>query len=174
MIEFGENWLIYKDKIMKHLQDIIAESILDDNIGDNSIVSMFFKSIMNAKSFKEFKDVALSLKSYLDDDLGNNYKKALNKTKQNRSGHYLSIILPDIAIPGKPDGYACKILVSSGPSNSYWLRFYESTGRVSIRKTNISFYDLTFADEDDYGPNDCVYILDDKWNELRKMIINKK
>lgn len=148
----------------------LYESILDDNIGDNSIVQMFFKSIMNAKSFKEFKDVALSLKSYLDDDLGNNYKKALNKTKQNRSGHYLSII--DLGIPTNKE--LCKILVSSGPSNSYWLRFHESTGRVSIRKTNISFYDLTFADEGDYGPNDYVYVLDDKWNELRKMIINRK
>lgn len=171
MIDFGENWLIYKDEIMKNLQDIIRESILDDNIGDDSIVPMFFKSLMNAKSFKEFKDVALSLKSYLDDDLGNDYKKALNKTKQNRSGHYLSIILPDMAIPGQSE-YFCKILVSSGPSNSYWLRFYESTGRVSIRKSNISFYDLIF--EDDYDPVDYVYVLDDKWNELRKMIINKK
>lgn len=44
---------------------------------------------------------------------------------------------------------------------------YESTSGVNVRKTNISFYDMTF--EDDY-----VYVLNDKWNELRKLIINKK
>lgn len=33
MINFGENWLIYKYEIMKHLRDIIQESILD--IEDN-------------------------------------------------------------------------------------------------------------------------------------------
>lgn len=141
----------------------LYESILDDNIGDDSIVPMFFKSLMNAKSFKEFKDVALSLKSYLDDEIGDDYNKAHKKTKQNRSGYYLAIM--DLGTPSNEE--MCKILVSSGPSNSYWLRFYESTGRVSIRKSNISFYDMTF--EDDY-----VYVLDDKWNELRKMIINKK
>lgn len=163
MIDFGENWLIYKDKIMKNLQDIIRESILDDNIGDDSIVPMFFKSLMNAKSFKEFKDVALSLKSYLDDEVGDDYNEAHKKTKQSRLGYYLAIM--DLGTPINEE--MCKILVSSGSSHVHYLRFYKSTGKVSVMRTNMSFYDLTF--EDDY-----VYVLDDKWNELRKMIINKK
>ena len=141
----------------------LYESILDDNIGDNSIVQMFFKSLINAKSFKEFKDVALSLKSYLDDEVGDDYNEAHKKTKQNRSGYYLAI--EDLGTPINEE--MCRIVVSSGPSNVYYLRFYKSTGRVNVRKTNISFYDMTF--EDDY-----VYVLDNKWNELRKMIINKK
>lgn len=162
MIDFGENWLIYKDKIMKNLQDIITESILDDNIGDDSIVPMFFESIMNAKSVKEFKDVALSLKSYLDDDLGKDYKKALNKTKQNRFGNYLAIN-PVLS----QDFYI--ICVSVGPSCIYYIKYYKSTNKVSVHSLNISFFDWC------EGPESIpVYILNDKWNKLRKMIINKK
>ena len=140
----------------------LYESILDDNIGDNSIVQMFFKSLINAKSFKEFKDVALSLKSYLDDEVGDDYNEAHKKTKQNRSGYYLAI--EDLGIPLNEE--LCKIVVSSGLSNVYYLRFYKSTGRVNVRKTNMSFYDLNIE-------GNCVYVLNDKWNELRKMIINK-
>lgn len=66
---------------MKHLQDIIQESILDDNIGDDSIVQMFFNNLINARNAKEFKNIALSLKSYLDDEIGDDYKKAANKIK---------------------------------------------------------------------------------------------
>lgn len=145
---------------MKRLQDIIRESILDDNIGDDSIVPMFFKSIMNAKSIKEFKDIALSLKSHLDDDLGNDYKKVLNKTKRNRFGNYLAInpVLGD-------DFY--KISVSAGPSCIYYIQYYNTTNRVSIHRLGISFFDWC-------GDSESVYILDDKWNELRKMIINYK
>ena len=150
------NLSIYKMKTL-------YESILDDNIGDNSIVQMFFKSLINAKSFKEFKDVTLSLKSYLDDEVGDDYNEAHKKTKQNRSGYYLAI--EDLGTPINEE--MCRIVVSSGPSNVCYLRFYKSTGRVNVRKTNISFYDMTF--EDDY-----VYVLDNKWNELRKMVINKK
>lgn len=148
---------------MKHLQDIIRESILDDNIGDDSIVPMFFKSIMNAKSMKEFKDIALSLKSYLDDEIGSDYNEAHKKTKQSRLGYYLAIM--DLGTPSNEE--MCKILVSSGPSTTHYLRFYRSTGKVSVMRTNMSFYDLAL--EDDY-----VYVLNDKWNELRKMIINGK
>ena len=148
----------------------LYESILDDNIGDNSIVQMFFNSIRNAKSFEEFKNVALSLKSYLDDEIGTDYKKALNKAEQKRSGWYLAIV----GLGTSVNKEMCKILVSSGPSTTYYLRFYRPIGGVSVMKTNMSFYGLTFADEDDYYPNDYVYVLDDKWNELRKMIINGK
>lgn len=149
---------------MKHLQDIIQESILDDNIEDKNIIPMIFKSIMNAKSFKEFKNVALSLKSYLDDEIGSDYKKASNKIDQNRSGQYLAVV--DLGTPANKE--MCQILVSSGPSTTHYLRFYKSTGRVTVMRTNMSFYDLIVA-EDVY-----VYVLDDKWNELRKMIINKR
>lgn len=76
---------------MKNLQDIIRESILDDNIGDDSMVPMFFNNLRNAKSPEEFNNIITSLKSYLDDEIGTDYKKALNKTKRNRSGHYLAI-----------------------------------------------------------------------------------
>ena len=141
----------------------LYESLLDDNIGDDSIVPMFFKSLINAKSFKEFKDVALSLKSYLDDEVGDDYNEAHKKTKQNRSGYYLAIV--DLGTPVNKE--MCKILVSSGPSTTHYLRFYRSTGKVSVMRTNMSFYDLAL--EDDY-----VYVIDDKWNELRKLIINKK
>ena len=141
----------------------LYESILDDNIGDDSLVLMFFNSIRNAKSFEKFKNVALSLKSYLDDEIGTDYKKALNKANQKRSGQYLAIV--DLGTYVNKD--LCKILVSSGPSTTHYLRFYRSTGKVSVMRSNMSLYDLTL--EDDY-----VYVLDDKWNELRKMIINGK
>lgn len=141
----------------------LYESILDDNIGDDSIVPMFFNSIRNAKSFEEFKNVALSLKSYLDDEIGTDYKKALNKANQKRSGWYLAIV----GLGTSVNKEMCKILVSSGPSTTHYLRFYRSIGGVSVMKTNMSFYDLNIE-------GNCVYVLNDKWNELRKMIINKK
>lgn len=141
----------------------LYESLLDDNIGDDSIVPMFFNSIRNAKSFEEFKNIALSLKSYLDDEVGDDYNEAHKKTKQNRSGYYLAI--EDLGIPNNEE--LCKIVVSSGPSTTHYLRFYRSIGGVSVMKTNMSFYDLNIE-------GNCVYVLNDKWNELRKMIINKK
>lgn len=144
---------------MKHLQDIIQESILDDNIEDENIIPMIFKSIMNAKSYKEFKNVALSLKSYLDDEIGSDYKKALNKANQNRLGQYL-------AIDSDLGKSFYKIVVAAGPSRIYYVKYHDITNRVSILRLNTSFSD--FCSESEY-----VYILNDKWNELRKMIINK-
>lgn len=160
MINFGENLLMYKDEIMKNLQDIIRESILDDNIGDNSIVQMFFESIMNAKNPKEFKNMALSLKSYLDDEIGTDYTKAYKMTKRDRFGHYLVIHNPE----NKEERW---IMVASGPSQTICVHFYKSVQKVFISKYNLSLYDLLHDD-------DCVYKLNDKWNELRKMIINRK
>lgn len=160
MINFGENWLIYKDKIMKNLQDIIRESILDDNIGDNSVVQMFFESIMNAKNSKEFKNMVLSLRSYLDDEIGVDYTKAYKRIKQYRYGYYLSIHNPE-------NKKECWIMVASGPSKTACIHFYNSVQKVFISKYNLSLLDLLHDD-------DCIYILNDKWNELRKMIINRK
>ena len=145
---------------MKHLQDIITESILDDNIEDENIIPMIFKSIMNAKSFKEFKDIALSLKSYLDDEIGDDYKKALNKASKNRSGQYL-------AIDSDLGRSFYKIVVAAGPSRIYYVKYHDITNRVSVLGLNVSFSDFC-------SDTESVYILNDKWNELRKMIINKK
>lgn len=145
---------------MKHLQDIILESILDDNIGDDSIVPMFFNSIMNAKSYKEFKNVALSLKSYLDDEIGSDYEKALNKAKQKRSGQYL-------AIDADLGRSFYKIVVAAGPSRIYYVKYHGLTNRVSVLGLNTSFSDFCSESE-------SVYILNDKWDELRKMIIDKR
>lgn len=145
---------------MKHLQDIIKESILDDNIEDENIIPMIFKSIMNAKSSKEFKDIALSLKSYLDDEIGKDYKKALNKANQNRSGQYL-------AIDSDLGSRFYKIVVAAGPSRIYYVKYHDLTNRVSVLGLNTSFGDFCSESE-------SVYILNDKWNELRKMIINKR
>lgn len=146
---------------MKRLQDIITESILDDDIGDNSIVPMFFNNLKNAKNPKEFNNIITSLKSYLDDELGTDYKKALDKTKRNRLGRYL-------AIQCSENKLSFSIIVSAGPSQVMVFRFFESTRFACILGTNISFYDVVFDDDC------CIYVLDDKWNELRKMIINRK
>ena len=145
---------------MKHLQDIITESILDDNIEDENIIPMIFKSIMNAKSFKEFKDITLSLKSYLDDEIGDDYKKALDKANKNRSGQYL-------AIDSDLGRSFYKIVVAAGPSRIYYVKYHDITNRVSVLGLNVSFSDFC-------SDTESVYILNDKWNELRKMIINKK
>ena len=145
---------------MKHLQDIVTESILDDNIGDNSIVQMFFESIMNAKNPKEFNNITASLKSYLDDEIGDDYTKAYERIKQNRSGYYLVIHNPE----NKKERW---IMIASGPSRTICVHFYKSVQKVFISKYNLSLHDLLHDD-------DCIYILDDKWNELRKMIINRK
>lgn len=146
---------------MKRLQDIIRESILDDNIGDDSIVQMFFNNLRNTKSPEEFNNIIMSLKSYLDDEIGIDYKKALNKTKRNRSGHYLAIRCSE-------NERSFSIIISSGPSQINIFRFFgSSTNLAYILRFNMSFYDAVFD-------NDYVYVLDDKWNELRKMIINVK
>ena len=145
---------------MKRLQDIITESILDDNIGDDSIVPMFFNNLMDAKNPKEFNNMVTSLKSYLDDEIGDDYTRAYKMTKRDRSGHYLAIL-------NFENSEDRSILVSSGPSQTTCVKFYNSTQKVFILKYNLSIHDLL---HNGY----CVYKLDDKWNELRKMIINRK
>ena len=145
---------------MKRLQDIIAESILDDNVGEDSIVPMFFNNLMDAKNPKEFNNIVTSLKSYLDDEIGDDYTKAYKRIKQDRSGYYLTIHHPE----NKKERW---IMVASGPSQTICVHFYKSVQRVFISKYNLSLHDLLHDD-------DCIYILNDKWNELRKMIINRK
>ena len=145
---------------MKHLQDIITESILDDNVGDDSIVPMFFNNLMDAKNLKEFNNITTSLKSYLDDEIGDDYTRAYKMTKRDRFGHYL-------VIRNFGNNEGCSIMVSSGPSQTTCVHFYNSAQKVFISKYNLSLHDLLCD-------GDCVYKLNDKWNELRKMIINGK
>lgn len=46
---------------MRYLNEILKESLLDDNVGDDSIVPMFFNILMNTKSIDEFGSLIKNL-----------------------------------------------------------------------------------------------------------------
>jgi len=58
-INFGANWLIYNDKIMKHLQDIISESIFDVEDNMRKVDDVALK-----QAFLDWWDVTGPMKRY--------------------------------------------------------------------------------------------------------------
>ena len=155
---------------MKHLQDIITESIFDieDNLPESKL---WFNSFMVSKSKKDFNSLCERLKNELDNDFGRDYKKVFNKTKINRMGKYLCIIRRND--DDKKDEWS--VFVSYGNIYKVELCWFRNESRTLLSSMGLHSFISVHQVVNRLSLKEGYYLyeLDDKWDEFRKLIINK-
>lgn len=138
----------------------LFESLLDVEEPKDTII--WFYSLMNAKSQKEFNELCKKLKKLLDNELGKNYDKTFNRLDKYPRGKYLCFCVPEdhwIICVSKTDIYRSQI------------NWNPRKNRVEITYASVDLGSYLKWHQTDIF---YLYELNGEWNNLRNFINRHK